>query len=474
MAKKATARPHLQILQGLAQETLYVGVDIGKRRHVAGFISSTLLARHARFEGCPALSFEQLREGFRSLIDRIQAYVPLEQVYVLLEPTGHYHRPLVQYLQELDIPVYLLPVQKRQAGLLKTDKRDALSLANHLYNHLEHGIQVADKMQLVRRLVPPTEAAVQLRGMVQHRYELIRESTQRKNKLIAICDEVFPELTQVFKDPNLPTALRLRERFPTPAALAVASFSAVRETRTGGRPSDVQLLELQRLATQSIGTKDPARLRGLAFEQNQLIQELRLIQQHLEQVEIEMMRIGTRSREGRILRSIPGIGELSAATLIALIGNIANFASAAALKSYCGWAPTITQSGQTLDHTRLSPRGVRLLKRTIYLCVWKALQMETEWAAIYQRLVPLKCAYDERTRQYLGRGKVIGRIAGQMVSVIYALLKQDQELLQKLLPGTKAPPPRLYDPEIHRRHRTGQYQAASRAKPHALLELPPP
>jgi len=39
--------------------------------------------------------------------------------------------------------------------------------------------------------------------MVRHRYELIAESTQRKNKLTAVCDELFPELTHIMKDPNL-------------------------------------------------------------------------------------------------------------------------------------------------------------------------------------------------------------------------------------------------------------------------------
>lgn len=121
----------------LAQETLYVGVDIGKRAHVAGFLSVTLLTRHQRFEHCPALSFDNSREGFRSLLDRIQTFVPLTQVQVLLEVTGHYHRALMQYLQNLDIPVYIIHVQKRREGLLKSDKRDALGLANQLYNQLE-------------------------------------------------------------------------------------------------------------------------------------------------------------------------------------------------------------------------------------------------------------------------------------------------------------------------------------------------
>jgi hypothetical protein len=42
------------------------------------------------------------------------------------------------------IPVFVIHVQKRQEGLLKSDKRDALGLANMLYNQLEKGIQVGD------------------------------------------------------------------------------------------------------------------------------------------------------------------------------------------------------------------------------------------------------------------------------------------------------------------------------------------
>ncbi len=114
---------------------------LGKRRTEPSFISSTLLTRHQRFEHCPALAFENSREGFRSLIDRIKTYVPLTQVQALLEVTGHYHRALLQYLQELDIPVFVIHVQKRQEGLLKTDKRDALGLANQLYNQLESAIR---------------------------------------------------------------------------------------------------------------------------------------------------------------------------------------------------------------------------------------------------------------------------------------------------------------------------------------------
>jgi hypothetical protein len=90
---------------------------------------------------------------------------------------------------------------------------------------------VAEQLHLVHRAVPPTEAAAQLRGMIHHREELITESAQRKNKLTTLCDEIFPELTRILKDPNSQTALALREAFPTPQAVATASLSALQAVR---------------------------------------------------------------------------------------------------------------------------------------------------------------------------------------------------------------------------------------------------
>ena len=66
--------------------------------------------------------------------------------------------------------------------------------------------------------------------------------------------------------------------------------------------------------------------------------------------------------------------------------------------------------------------------------------------------------FDEKTQSYVGKKRVIGRVAGQMTEAIYALLKRDAELLSKVLPGQDPPPPMLYDPEVHQRHRQGHYR----------------
>lgn len=473
MKNRVKKIPDLQALPLLKQESLYIGIDIGKARHVAGFVSMTLLERHQRFEACPALAFENSREGFHALLERIRTLAPLEHCFVLMEKTGHYHKALVQYVQDLDIPVYLMHVQERPKGMMKTDKRDALGLANTLYNQLALGVQVMDKTQLVRRAVPPTPAAAQLKGLIRHRYELVRETTQRKNKLIAICDEVFPEFSQVLKDPNLPTALVIREQFPTPAALATASLSALREVRGKARMlSDARLLELQHQATQSIGTKDVVRQRGLVLEQAQLIRELRLLQEHIAQLENEITTIVEHAREGRILRSL-GIGAIQTATIIAAIGSIENFPNAGCLKSYFGWAPMIIQSGVTLDYTGQTHGGTRTMKQMMFLIVSSLINRDTEWAKLYERLVKAKCPYDERTGQRKGKLRVIGRVAGQLIETIYALLKTDAEVLSKVPPNGVPPDPILYDPEKHRQHREGHYQPLKVATRRSVLTLLP-
>ncbi len=111
------------------------------------------------------------------------------------------------------------------------------------------------------------------------------------------------------------------------------------------------------------------------------------------------------------------------------------------------------------------------MKKTMYLVAWQAIQTETEWATLYKRLIPRLCTYDERTQSYKGKGKVLGHIIGRLITLIYALLKQDDETLSHLPPGTKPPEPVLYDPEIHQQHRAGHYQPLKKKQPENRIVL---
>jgi Transposase IS116/IS110/IS902 family len=207
-----------------------------------------------------------------------------------------------------------------------------------------------------------------------------------------------------------------------------------------------------------IGTKDVARQRGLVLEQGLFIKELRLMQEHMERLDMEVAQIVEHSREGRILLSIPPICPLYAAAILATIGQIANFEDAGHLKSYFGWAPKRAQTGVSFDRTSLTKGGSREMKKVMYLVAWNAIKAETQWASLYKRLVPRLCTYDERTQTYKGKGKALGHVIGRLITLVYALLKQDDEMLSHLPPRTEPPEPVLYDPDLHKRHRTGHYR----------------
>jgi Transposase IS116/IS110/IS902 family len=236
--------------------------------------------------------------------------------------------------------------------------------------------------------------------------------------------------------------------------------------------SETKRLDLQRLAASSIGTKAMQRKPGLLIEQTQLIRELHLLQVHMVQLETEITSILEPSREGQIVQSF-GIGPLQTATLLAAIGSSESFPNAGSLKSYGGWSPTEKQSGLTLHSTRQTRGGTRMMKQMMYLIVTGLMSRDTEWAKLYDRLVQAKCPVDPRTGERSGKVHMIGRVAGQLIETMYALLKTDAEVLSKVPAGKEPPPPLLYDPERHRRHREGHDEPLKVSARRSVLTLLP-
>ncbi|GAC1312822.1 MAG: hypothetical protein NVSMB27_49100 [Ktedonobacteraceae bacterium] len=211
----------------------------------------------------------------------------------------------------------------------------------------------------------------------------------------------------------------------------------------------------------------------MVLEQRQLIAELLLMQQHIGELHDVIQTVMVESREGQIITSIPGFGPLQAATLLAGIGHIDNFPTAATFKAYCGWAPTVSQSSLTLDRTRQYKGGTRTIKSLMFMVVGHAIQQDGPWKELYDRLVPRKCAYDDRTRSYKGKLKVFGRIAGQMLTMVFAFLKHDQEIIRGTPVTEPLPPPMLYDRAVHELHRTGKYRPLKpRRRPAPVIQLP--
>jgi transposase len=114
-------------------------------------------------------------------------------------------------------------------------------------------------------------------------------------------------------------------------------------------------------------------------------------------------------------RSIPGIGPVLAATILAEIGDITRFPRLAALVAYAGLDPSVVASGDFQGQRQhLSKRGSPHLRRALYLAAHNAQHHNPDLAAYMLRK--------------LGQGKpyaaALIALAHRLLARIFVILKQ--------------------------------------------------
>jgi transposase len=122
-------------------------------------------------------------------------------------------------------------------------------------------------------------------------------------------------------------------------------------------------------------------------------------------------------QQRELLTSIPGIGEQTAAVLLAEVGRIEDYKKARQLAAYAGLTPCERSSGTSVrGKTRLSCTGNVRLRKALYMP-----------AVVAMRCNPLLQAVSERL---LGRGKVkmqvIGALMRKLVHLAFGILKSQK------------------------------------------------
>ena len=87
------------------------------------------------------------------------------------------------------------------------------------------------------------------------------------------------------------------------------------------------------------------------------------VQDKIDRIEMDLKsKISTRSNDLKIAMSIPGIGFISAATILAEIGDYRNFATSEQLASYFGIVPFVNQSACKLNTGCITKHGSKHLR----------------------------------------------------------------------------------------------------------------
>ncbi len=359
--------------------SLTLGIDPAKEKFTACLLSKqgAVLDR--------AADYPMTRCGFDRLVGRLRRVVaPTERLVVGVEASAALDDNLIHWLGQLREAFTVITLRvdgaqvKRFSGARpirgKTDKADARRIAQ--FTHL-YGAQL-DRFE--------QDAEAQAMGRaVNERARLVEQSTAAKNQLQDRLVISFPEFTEVFARPCKALALAVLERIPTAAVAArkrAASLSRIQVHRRGrqvGLARAEQLIALARTSIASATSLNDAE--AIRF----LIAQLAGLRTRIERIEAQLKAYqdsapepgDASSAEVAVAPTIPeqiallaqtrGIGLVGAATVVLRCRGLSRFTSAKALAAQLGTNPDRIQTGRSRERGRLTHRGDRRTRSTLYL-----------------------------------------------------------------------------------------------------------
>lgn len=294
---------------------------------------------------------------------------------LVMESTSHYHLILHQYFSGLGYEVIVVnPLQSSsmkdfEIRKRKTDTVDAYKLAM-LY-----------RTRTLRPSQVPQDAIRALRLLCRERSELLKDVTRYKNRLTALLDQIFPGYDQIFSDLGGITSRAVLSVFPTPEMIISADRKELVEVieQASGHGyrfafKKAELLIQTALSTRIIGLHsagDAAVILSIVPMLNTLYEGIHQLERSMDDLLAQVVPL---RKNTELLQTIPGIGKLSALTLLAEIGDISLFKKPKQLTAYFGLDPSERQSG-TFRGTKnkLSKRGSPFARATLHMAVHNAI-----------------------------------------------------------------------------------------------------
>ena len=350
-----------------------VSVDVSKgESHYQGF--KELNVRYSNVK-----KFKHDKQGLNELLKLVKEMEEKlgEEVCVVYEATGVYHRVLKKFLEDNNIKQFiinpLLSAKTRKNDSLrspKTDKLDPKSIAKTYYTH---NLFSSSKKQTVYH---------ELRELSRYYEDVLVHIRKDKVAFRAQLDIVFPGYDRLFEDLYGPVSLVVIEKYPHPELLEnknVKTVSKVIQAKTCHRESKSneyasKAIEFSKKIYSGCDKEDIE-----VVILRQLISNLKTHLEEAERVLNEMILIAQDLPNFHILKSIPGIGDNLAARIIAEIGDISRFKKYTQLIAYVGIDPRINESGQDDGkHLHITKKGNKRLRCLLFLAVTCAIKLKRD------------------------------------------------------------------------------------------------
>jgi len=249
--------------------------------------------------------------------------------------------------------------KQRANAQASTDVLDLMGIASMLLNR--------------RANCSPAQTGIyrNLRGLTRHRKKLVDMSTEEKNRIHTIVDQIFPGFLDEKNIGILPfsnsSLYLMADRF-SPAQIRRRKQQKLIETlrKYGTVKPEVSADKLQLYATHVLNTPSEY-LNTLQISLAQHIKHLKCLQESIEQLKKEIA-LWLAQTQGAFLTTLRGIGIVLAAGATAEIGDPNRQKPVANLVSYSGIIPRVKQTGGPEGQTRtgkVSKRCNRILKNYV-------------------------------------------------------------------------------------------------------------
>jgi transposase len=324
---------------------------------------------------------------------------------VAMESTGVYGWPVFNILEEQGIPAMVVNAE-RSKGLpgRKTDVRDCEWLADLL----RHGLVEAS-------FIPPA-AIRNLRELTRYRTAQVQARTAEVNRLQKVLESANIKLAAVASD-----------------VLGVSGRQMLQGLQEGQADAEV-LADLAQGVLRHKREELRLALEGRVQPHHRLLigeilGHIAYREQTIARLDQEIARLLTPFQAAvALLQTVPGIGEVAAAAILAEIGlDMSRFHSAAHLASWAGVCPGNHESAGRRRGSK-GTHGNRWLRGILGEVAWAAIkEKDTAFGARYRRLVG-RC----------GPQKALVAVMHHLLTVIYSVLR-DQTPYRELGPDYYRP-----------------------------------
>ena len=212
------------------------------------------------------------------------------------------------------------------------------------------------------------------------------------------------------------TSMGILEKYLTPENIENAPIDELFEItkdKSHNRLTKAKAISIKEAAADTFGIKIAQD--AFSFQLKQLIDRMNFLDKQIEALDIEIMKYY--EQFDCYLHTIPGIGIIGAATILAEIGDISRFKNSSALVAFAGIDPTVRQSGEfNSTHNHMSKRGSPYLRHAIFLAATTCSFHNS----------PLNAYYKKKRDQGKHHLTATGAVARKLTTVIYVVLRDSK------------------------------------------------